>query len=392
MKKLIALAIALPAWLPSAAASQCWTTQPEFEIGNEPGTHASLWFVSSVRVSGADSRVFVTESQGARRVTVWTPPGVLLLELGPGGETEGLGTPRRVRVDSAGFWVWYGRHFGRFSEDGILLETLSHPPVEREAISLLADRSFLVRGRLPPPTIRMGWTGEEPVWERPLLHVSETEGIWTTDTIAVLDTRHSILGIRSDDGSGPFPTGYFSRQPFADHDLMYFEPEGGGVGIVKRNLGPGEVDIREVGAGGETVLHRRISLRPQSVEPGIVEETVKRVMETVLGSPAWKARPVSEATARQLVEEALYAPEYRPAVTQAVATGSGDLWLRSSEMSDTLTAWYSVRRIDPESAPRCVLLPNWFRLEDATRSHVWGVWMNSRGASQVLGRRLIPGP
>ena len=392
MKKLIALAIGVVAWPPPAATSQCWTTQPEFEIGTEPGPHASLWFVSSVRVGGADSRVFVTEPQAARRVTVWTPRGVLLLELGPLGETEGFGAPYRVLVDSAGFWVRYGRHFGRFSEDGTLLEKVAHPPVEREAISILDDRSFLVRGRLPPPTIRLGWTGEERVWERPLLHVSETGGIWTTDTIAVLDTRHSILGIRSDDGSGLFPTGYFGRQPFADHDLMYFEPGGGGAGIVKRNLRPGEVDVREVGAGGETVLHRRLSLRPQSLEPEIVEETVKRFMDRALRSPAWKGRSVSEATARQLVEEALHAPRYLPAVTHAVATGSGDLWLRSSEVSDTLTVWYSVRRVDPESVPRCVLLPNWFRLEDATRSHVWGVWMNSRGASQVLGRRLIPGP
>ena len=41
------------------------------------------------------------------------------------------------------------------------------------------------------------------------------------------------------------------------------------------------------------------------------------------------------------------------------------------------------------SAPRKVLVPEWFQVMDATENHVWGVWTDSFDIPYVVGRRLV---
>ena len=97
-------------------------------------------------------------------------------------------------------------------------------------------------------------------------------------------------------------------------------------------------------------------------------------------------------TLRRMVRDALHLPLHRPPVTRAIATASGELWLRSAEPADNVVAWYSVPRGDTDRPLLRVLVPAWFRLADATDTHVWGYRTYEDGAAQVLGRRLIPPP
>ncbi len=94
---------------------------------------------------------------------------------------------------------------------------------------------------------------------------------------------------------------------------------------------------------------------------------------------------------RTAYDAALYRPEHLPAVTgPPVLTTSGEVWLRTAELSDTLRVHYVVRRGNVEDEPRRVLLPEWLRVSDATETHVWGIWWDSMDRPHVVGRRLLP--
>lgn len=86
----------------------------------------------------------------------------------------------------------------------------------------------------------------------------------------------------------------------------------------------------------------------------------------------------------------MHRPEFVPPVEgPPILASSGEVWLRSTERADTLRAYYVVRRGDVGGDPRRVLLPERLWLNDATRTHVWGVVLDSLERPQVVGRRLV---
>lgn len=129
----------------------------------------------------------------------------------------------------------------------------------------------------------------------------------------------------------------------------------------------------------DTVWKRSLAFQPVKLTRGMLEATVNGV-----GSG------LDDPLPRDAVERALYAPEYLPAVSDFVLASTGRIWLRSSEVQDALSVWYSLERGDSESPPRRVLLPEGFQLMDATDTHVWGVSKDELDISYVVGRRLVP--
>lgn len=47
---------------------------------------------------------------------------------------------------------------------------------------------------------------------------------------------------------------------------------------------------------------------------------------------------------------------------------------------------------DMGAPPRRVLLPESFRITDATATHVWGIWRDALDVPHVVGRRLVQRP
>ena len=87
---------------------------------------------------------------------------------------------------------------------------------------------------------------------------------------------------------------------------------------------------------------------------------------------------------------ALHKPEFVPPVEgPPILASSGEVWLRTTERSDTPRAYYVVRRGDVGGDPRRVLLPERLWLNDATRSHVWGVVPDSLERPHIVGWRLV---
>ena len=370
---------------------QSWTSCPELEVGGPPGTESTFNAVSSVRVgvsvNGDQRHVYVIEQY--RGVSVWDYAGALLLNLGRNRELADFGFPIDIRPDSASYWIRHLEQWTRFSQNGRLMETIPLPEIPVGQSVVMDDGSLLLVERRPPPTVSLGWSGEPPVWDEPVVHAKPDGEGWSRDTLTILDGRHSILGIRSDDGSRTYPTGFFTDQPFADSDLLYLDGARGVAGVVRRNKGPGLVVVTEQLHTGDTIWHRQLSLPAVPLAPDTLEDQLARLAERAFRSASRSRWPTTRDEARRRAEEVLYAPPHLPPVTTVRASSSGWLWLRSSEPGDTLAVWYALPRGDDESPPRRFLLPKWFRLADATDSHAWGVRTDSTGSSRVLGRRLI---
>ncbi len=370
------------------AGAQSWTTVPEFALGGAPAGD-SLWFVVDVSV-GPTGIVYVAESMRARRVTAWEPQGTMVLELGRSSVAGEFGSPIAIHPDSSGLWVRYQGHLVRFSEGGLVLARVILPPEEGRGfgrITRIDDDLFLAVGARPT---NVGTTAEEAVWDWPLLRVERTQDGWTTDTIAVLDASGSVLSVNRDDGSSFVPSVFYTSQPFADNDFPYVPQHGGRLGIVRRRA-PGQIRLTEISASGDTAWSRRVQLEPQRLTTERVRDTLEDLISAVLAG--WdRDRHEPQEILQERAEETLHVPEYLPGITTLVAASSGEMWLRSSETTDTLVTWYTFTKDDPDPELRRVSLPTGFHLRDATTTHVWGTRMDRRGASQVLGRRLVLRP
>ena len=399
------IATTLPAVARVAAAeAQDWTTEAEFEIGGRPDARATLWHVRQVRVTPDGSRVYVVEGQGygnqpdrGRRATAWLPDGSLLAAIDSEGETGDLGVPIGIRLARDGFRVRYESVFALFSDDGALVETIAAPRTEVgrsrvEGLAVLEDRSLIGITRISMIDDRLGWLGGEPVLDDHVLHVSQTGDGWSWDTIADLDRRNQLLGLRDPNARGPVPDRFYRGQPFSDTDLFYLDPVSGIVGVVTRNGAPGAVEVHEITVRGDTTWRRRIELPPLPIPAEELQEAVEDVADGIKSgqAPERGLARLPLDTLRRMARDALHLPSHRPPVTAAIATASGELWLRSAESSDTVIVWYALRRGDTNRPPRRVVVPAWFRLADATNTHVWGFRTYDNGAAQVFGRRLVP--
>jgi len=372
-----------PARAASLGAQQVWATTPDIVIGGEPGSTTALARLSNVKADARGTRIMVRQAQ---RVTVWDPasPKEPVLEFGQRGDTPPVGSPRGAYLDSAGIWIRYDGGWGRFAHDGRLVSSTPNPPDMWQRTAILADGSFLARERRPSSSREFTWDEGHPGWEIAVAHVWLAEGSWIADTLAMYDSSGQTFAVavgRSRE---------FASQPFADHDMVYFSARHYAAGFVQRRGLVGEVRVVEIAAGNDTILDARVPVRPVLLELERAEEAIEARMRSVEGMlRQFGGDTLSTSAVRAIVEEALYIPEQLPLVTAVVPTVSNEVWLRSSEEIDSATVWYVLDRSDIGTAPRQVLLPDWFRLRDATRDHVWGLHIDERFSGQVQGRRLV---
>lgn len=365
-----------------------WITEAEYQIG-----HDTLFsWVPYLRVTADGQRVFVLEPNTGT-VTVWTPEDSLLFAVGrQGGGPGEFVLPYRMHVHEDGsFYVRDSQRFTNFSATGDVVGTVPGPPrlVSYQGFgvtvdALLQDGSYLGRPEINAP-IRRGWQGDPPLAQEPLLRVRESEDEWLhPETIFLLNIRSDLLAF---DVAGA--TSY-TVQPFSDADMFVFDPGGQGSVVVVRRAGmePGVVELLELAADGDTIWQRRLAFEPMKLTAEMVDAEARPLAE--MFSRIGVETPY--LATRRALDEALYEPEYAPAVrTFFQLAASGDVWLGTRETSDTLRAWYSIRRGDETNKPRRVLLPEWFSVLDATETHVWGVWTDSLDVPHVVGRRLVPG-
>lgn len=379
------ICVGTPGEANAATGPQDWSTQYDKAIGGEPGTDDALPFLLTVRTAADGTTIAVVQ---ARRVTVWDSGHLSepVLELWPRDDVAQLGSPRNIQVDSTGLWVRYDRGIGRFLLDGRLVRTMPSPPDEwlQGGIVVLGDGTLLARGRFPFPHQVFNWELGHPGWQIAVAHLRLADDGWMADTVAMFDSSGRTLGLAVHRNQ------MFSSQPFADHDLMYWNRQAGAVGIVNRNMGTGDVGVVEVGPGQDTVLASRVRLPLSRLGRERVEAAIASHMQRISRRLRSSDDSLAASTLDDLVEAALHIPDHLPPVTAVVATASNEIWLRSSEPNDSMAVWYAINRTQPTSRPRRVFLPERFMLRDASHTHVWGLHVDRQFAGQVHGRRLVP--
>ncbi len=393
--------LALPLWLacadrppagPKSEAQPEWLSEPDYEIGDAVRGDAAFGMVGQVRAGPDGERVFVLEPNRAR-ASVWTPDGTLLLDLGRAGEGPGdFMLPYRVHAWESGFYVRDQVRFTFFAYNGTLLRTVPNPPtlVSYQGFpinvgAILDDGSFLGDPGIPA-TYELGLWGDDPIDREPVLRVWESDAGWSQETVAWINKRNGGLGITLNDGF------YIVGQPFAAADQYRLDRGAGTVMLARLSrdyLEPGEAEFLEISAGGDTIWRRRVSFDPLRLTRPMLDEAIDGHAETLDRTES--PEEFRGHSPRKLVEDALYAPEYLPALDYFLLASTGrHIWLKSLERVDTLRVWYAIERNDRESPPRRVLLPESVIFWDMTDTHVWGVRRDELDINYVVGRRLVP--
>lgn len=373
-----------------------WLTELEYEFGESVGGDGDASFspISSVRVLGDAERILVVEA-AALRVTIWTPNGSLVREVGRPGQGPGeFSGALFVEVHRGGFHTRDSQRYSSFSSDGALIETVPYPPPRLSfrgfplrPRALLRDGSLLAMPQIPSAALA-GFGGDEPIEHLPVYHVRAEGEDWTLDRIATIDVRNRHMSIRPE-GTPLEERGVQAGQFFGDFDLTWFDPEVGSVVVLRRNLGGGSVELLEIGASGDTVWRRQVSPAPVTLDPGRLDtfiDGVAQQLATVVGGGGEQSASLGAFT--EAIEEVVYVPDPLPGATRLHGTSSGEIWFQGFQMRDTLSVWHAIGRGD--ASGRVVLLPSGFRAMDATDSHVWGVRRDELGVPYVVGRRLVP--
>lgn len=371
-----------------------WATVPAYEIGSLHGERAGFQRIADIRLGDEGKRVYVVDPIESQ-VTAWTPDGSPLFSVGGVGEGPGefRGRPDAIHVTPDGFQVRDRDHFVLFSSDGHHVATVRVPSsvsyrgFRFGPLSMLEDGSLLVYPSVSS-SYRIGWWGDDPVHELPVVRLSERDGHWNVDTLAVLDVRNEILGTGDQNN---LALTMFMLQPYRDSDQVIYNAQSHTVVLVRmRGLGPGEVDLTQLSVEGDSVWSRRMSFVPVALSAKDVDELVDQLAEGLANAQGYRS-PLGDA--RRAVREALYVPEHYPPVQDVAVASNGELWMRTFEYAgaDSLNVWYAipVGESEKDSPVRRILLPTSFSPHDATDTHVWGSRRDTFNVRYVVGRRLI---
>ena len=367
------------------AAAQTWTTEREYRIDAPGDTSGGFGRSATLRMGGSGTRIVVRDvdpvdyTTTVWRILVYSSDGGLVLNMGPDDFPRDLGLPRGVRAGASGFWVRHRNRAARYSYNGGSPgETVVLPRGFDFALPLAAG-GFLALASLPSG--HSGWQA--------VVRLADGDVAPAPDTIAVLDMRNLWLSITLHDPRRRRSFGSsLSGQPFPDADLWWMDAETGSIGIVRKGEPPGVAEVFEIMASGDTAWRRHLSLPPVPLNPELAERAIAEKVDELRAKA--KSYGLTEAQLRTIVEEALHVPSHLPSVTSVVATASREVWLGTRERDNDMAVWYSIRRDDDDSAPRRVLLPASFWLNDAFGDHVWGFASEDAEPTRILGLRLVP--
>lgn len=360
-----------------------WVTEGEYRFGDAPDRDVFFSWPHVV-ADPERNRVFAADAANSQ-VSVWTPQGSLLFVVGGKGEGPGefvsLGD-LFVEADGSFSVQETGRsRFTYFTSGGELIRAVRGPgtTVDYQGVFVELHRPNEDGVYLGVP--RSAELEAGPVERQPVLRVGGSGGgEWSEPKpLLWLDRRNRTHVMILPNGDE-----MYGAQPFGDPDQVRFEP--GAAVVMRLNEVPGAVELIEVSTEGDTVWHRRLRFEPRRLTRRMVTEAT----EATLDRWAEVFPEMPRTRLRQIYEAGLHKPDFVPPVEgPPILASSGEVWLRTTERSDTLRAYYVVRRGDTGGDPRRVLLPERMWLNDATRTHVWGVVQDALERPHVVGRRLV---
>ena len=363
-----------------------WTTEPEYEIGDEMEGDALFGRIGDVAAGADGSRIHVLDRQ-AFEVTIWTPDGTLIGRVGREGDGPGdFRSPGGLFVFDDRFQVTERLRITTFSLDGDLvradgLERATIPAQSGSAtfgelyfaVALFGDRSV---GAVAVAAQWMsGSVSEETSMEfHPAVRITRDGAAFGIDTLGLLGYRDAWLVL-----AGAFAV----RQPFVAPDDFAMDPWTGSV-VFSRSPGTpaGLLELIEVSVAGDTLWTRRIHLPPIPVSEDEIEAAADEfAIYLTDGTPAQK---------RDAVRDEMIIPGHWPATFGIGLRSNGEIWFRPAGEDDP-RIWYAVRKGDADGPIRRIVVPESFRPLDANATHVWGVRTDELGVQYVAGLRLVRG-
>jgi hypothetical protein len=369
-----------------------WQSEQDLRVGSIDDPDYSLtWFRSLV--VGEDGRIYTAHGQ-EQIVRVFEPDGTLLEVLG--GRGDGPGEFQNLGpIGWVGDTLWaldYSLYrFNLFSPDGEFHysfavpfgfredETQPHPP---RAAGLLHDGT--VHGAPPAFSHEVE---DGTITHRQLLLM--TRGGEVTDSVASIPFGNNTWAVYDPDDrmSGMM----FSPQPYGDGPLWEFSPLEGTLTVVYREAPSAAEGARftliKRTLSGDTLFAREYSYQP---DPLPQEE-----IDSVLGfnvarwEEAGIMRGTTAARLREWAERRIYAPPFRPPVSQLVLGRDGSYWLRGNPVERDLVPWFV---LDSKGSPvGQVTLPAGVRVMAADRSAVWGTETDELDVSYLVRYRISPG-
>ena len=361
-----------------------WTTEAEYEIGDQMEGEALFGSYLDVHPVADGSRVYVLDSEGSE-VTIWTPDGTLIRRLGGAGEGPGeFLRPSTLVFFDDGFYVKDDRRITTFTPDGDLVTADAFPRgVDFQGLrvqyrDMFNDGSFAA---LPSPEILDGSATRKPTEDLPVLRVSQEGGAWRAEALASLSLRDLLL--RIDEGS-PFSAG--PMQPWVEPDRFQLDAVNGSVVVGRAHrLPPGVLEFTEISVQGDTVWTRRIQLPPVPLEEDEVEVGLE---ELARWAAAGLGDSVASPSLRRRLREALIIPKHWPAFDDLWLMSNGEVWVESAE-GDTTSVWYAIPKGADGGPIRRIVLPESFSPRDVNDTHVWGVRYDELDVTYVVGLRLV---
>ncbi len=320
----------------------------------------------------------------------WAPEGTPAGAVG----REGEGPGEFQAVSGLGFfgdslWVWDRRGYrvSYFDMEANFLGSVS-PRVEMGTREESPPR--------PSSPLRDGtFLGVSPGWS----HAIAT-GTLTASPYAHLDgdgrrlatiwsmpyLPRDVFAILADDGVG----GSFSSQPFGDG----FMPTVGqrGLLVLERRVwtGTGEPSVRvsRIDFNGDTLLTAAIPYEPVPLPAERFDSVLAAWTES------WTNRPGRFSATAADVREAMYRPEYLPAVDAIMEAEDGTIWLQRfdpivSESGESMTEWWV---LDLDGAPLArALTPSGLSVRAISGNVVWGVESDELDVEYIVRYRLVKG-
>ncbi|MCE2397571.1 MAG: hypothetical protein J4F34_00800 [Gemmatimonadetes bacterium] len=366
----------------TGAESRSWTTRTDYRIEDPDEGAEGFERFARMRASPDGGHIVATDGLRSGRVRVLSRDGTLVREVGrdelASGELIGVWT------SSDGFWAreyLAGRVSGYRYEGGMAIDTFSLP-AGMEHFTPVPQGGLIGKAELPD----FDWKRlHQALEEQAVVNVNVIGEEEDRDTIFALDVRHLdwMVGIRGE--GSRYPTQVYLRQPFADHDLTWFDPVRGSVVVVRRSGSPGVVELFEVLATGDTAWHRRLDLPSVELSEEEVDLAIEGVLATLRRAADSGGHVLSDAELRGVVDSVVHVPSHLPVVARVVASSAGDVCT-----IDGLSVWYSIRRGDDEATPRRVLVPSSFQFKDASETHIWGMSTSGAGERVIRGLALVP--
>lgn len=370
-------------------ADNLWTlSERELRIGSVDDPDYAFGPIVDL-VPGPDGLLY-TMHWGEGTIRRWYRDGTPAGSIGRKGEGPGeFETPLGMGFFGDSLWVWDmdAYRVSYFDLDGEFVGSVS-PKVELGGMDGSPPR--------PDRPLRDGtFIGAAPAWsdgiargtltETPYVHM-DADGnrlarIWTLP-----HEPRDVFAILDEDGFG----GSYSNQPFGD-DVWASTGDSGMLVLERRAwTGTGEptVKVTKIGLDADTLFTAAIRYDPVPLPSERYDSAVAAEMDQ------WRDGSGTLTADEADIREAMYRPEYLPAVRGFMHASDGTIWLRrfdpvESVAGDRMTEWWV---LDAEGAPLArALTPLSVPMMVVAGDTVWGIEADELGVQYIVRYRLLKG-